>query len=389
MKLLNRITASQLFLIIASAYIIGFFAHALYLKKTVYGDGVYYYSWLRSVVIDHDVRFTNEYAHLGGGQPKTALGTVGNKYSIGPAILWAPGYIAAHDLLRGDGYAFPYQLIVGIVSVLSTLFGLVLLWNLLKKYFSGTVAIATTATIAGASNLLFYGSIDAVNSHALTFFTATVYISLLLAKKKHWFATGIFLGLLGLIRTQDVLYAVLLIPVLGKSYFVRSVRNVFIGFFIIFLPQLVAWQLLYGKFWMSPYLTGSEGFNFWHPQIIGVLLSIRSGLFLWTPVTALGVAGFFTGKVKRIPIRFWMFAVFILELYTVASWSTWWQGASYSGRMFVSSLPIFAFGLASIFSRLSDFTWNQAYFFLTITGPLTIINGVSIIYFLLSLPGRP
>lgn len=387
MKLLNRLTAKELFLAIACAYLLGFFGHAAYLKKTVYGDGVYYYSWLRSVVIDHDVNFTNEYARLGGGQPKTPLNLTGNKYSVGPAIVWAPAFIMTNEIVRGDGYTLPYQLTIGIVSVLSALFGLVLLWNLLQTYFSGMVSLMATVAIAGASNLLFYGSIDAVNSHALTFFAASVFLSLILSKTKHWFAIGLTLGLLGLIRTQDLLYGVLLMPFILKEY--KLSLRILPGLLIAFAPQFVAWQLLYGKFWVSPYLTGSEGFNFLHPQIPGVLFGISSGLFLWTPITIFGIAGFLTGKMKTIPFRLWMLTVFLLELYAVASWSTWWQGASYSGRMFVSSLPILAFGVASIFTWLSKYKWTQSYFLLTIVGPLTALNGVSIIYFLLSVPGRP
>lgn len=383
MKLLSRITAQQIFLVITSVYLIGFFGHALYLNKTVYGDGIYYYSWLRSAVIDHDFNFTNEYAHLGGGQPKTQLGFTGNKYSVGPAILWAPAFMMANQVVRGDGYTFPYELAVGITSVLSALFGLVLLWNLLQRYFSSTVSIMTIVAIAGASNLSFYGSIDAVNSHALTFFAATVFLSLILSKTKRWFAIGVALGLLGLIRTQDFLYGLLVLPMIVKDY--KKILPVIVGLLITFLPQLIAWQLLYGKFWVSPYLTSNEGFNFLHPQILGVLFGISNGIFLWTPITIFGVAGFLTGRMRAIPFRMWMLGVFLLELYAVASWNTWWQGASFSGRMFVSSVPILSFGVASIFSWLTKFRFTQSYFLLTIVGPLTIVNCVSIVYFLLTL----
>lgn len=382
MKLLNRIRPVQLSIIIALVYLIGFFGHALYLHKTVYGDGVYYYSWLRSVIVDHDIRFADEFNRLGGGQPVTPLGLAGNKYSVGPAILWAPAFIFVHEALHGDGYGLPYQLATGLVSVLSALFALLLLWRLLNRYFDSTVSIMAIAAVAGASNLLFYGSIDTVNSHALTFFAATVFLTLILDRKKHWFAAGVFLGLLGLIRTQDFLYGILLIPLITR----KNILLIFAGVLLAFSPQLVAWQYLYGKFWISPYISGGEGFNFLRPQILGVLFYPKNGLFLWTPVTLFGVVGFFTGQTKRIPLRLWMLAVIGLELYFVSSWSTWWQGASYSGRMFVSALPILAFGVASIFSWLEKMRFTQAYFLLTIVGPLSLINANSIIYFLLSLP---
>jgi hypothetical protein len=357
MKLLRRLSPVSIFLCICAVYITGFFAHALYLHKTVYGDGIYYYSWLRSAVVDHTINFPD-----------------GNKYSIGPAIFWAPAFLLVHQVLRGDGYTLPYQLGTGLTSVLATLFALALLWRMLRKYFSTTVSIMTVAAIAGATNLLFYGSIDTVNSHALSFFTAVIFLTLLLQKQKNWFAMGGALGFLGLMRTQDILYGILLIPYISK----KNILLIITGFLLVFSLQLIAWQLLYGKFWVSPYLL-HEVFNFTSPHIFDVLFNVQNGLFLWTPITLLGTIGLITKK------RFLLLSVFLLELYTVASWSTWSQGASYSGRMFVSTLPILAFGIASIFSWLTRYKWTRAYFLITIVIPLSVINVILMTFFLLHL----
>lgn len=336
MKLLNRITASRIILFICAVYVSGYFAHAIYLYKTVYGDGGYYYAWLSM--------------HI-------------SKYSIGPAIFWYPVYSVTRN-----------EFAVGLVSVMAALFGLILLWNLLLTKFNRTVSIMTVAVVAGASNLFFYGSIDVVNSHALTFFAASVFLSLYFVKKRPWFWLGVALGVMVLIRAQDVVYAVLLLPYIHK----QNILKIISGFLLIFWPQLIAWKLASGSLLVSPYLL-HEGFNFFRPHILEVLFDVRSGLFLWTPVTILGVIGLVRSK------KWLMLLVFLLELYIVASWSTWWQGASYSGRMFVSSLPVLAFGIASVFSSLFRYRFTQSYFILTIVGPLTVINTVSIIYFLLML----
>ncbi len=335
MKLLARLSPVSVFLFICAVYITGFFAHAEYLHKTVYGDGMYYYAWLTL-------------------QP--------NKFSIGPALFWVPAYLLTHN-----------QIIVGLTDVLAAIFSLLLLWNLLLNYFNKTVSIMTVTAVAGASNLLFYGSLDVVNSHALTFFAATVFLSLLYSKHKQWIAIGAALGLLGLMRTQDIIYGILLLPFITK----KNILPIITGFFLLFLPQLCAWQWTSGKFWVSPYLTDGEGFTFLRPHIIGVLFGLQNGLFLWTPITLLGAVGLIAKK------RFLFLSVFILELYTVSSWSTWWQGASYSGRMFVSSLPVLSFGVASVFSWLSRYKWTKAYFLIAIIIPLSVINAMNIVYFLL------
>lgn len=382
MKRLDNLSPIHIFLFICVVYIAGFFAHAAYLKKTVYGDGIYYYSWLRSVIVDHNVNFSNEYKELGGVQPNTSSGLVGNKYSVGPALLWAPAFITTHTLLRGDGYGLPYQLAVGLMSVGFTLVGFLLLGKLLQKYFSAMVSLVTLGAVAGATNILFYGSLDVVNSHALTFFAGILFLSLLLQnEKKNWYAIGGSLGLIALIRPQDIIIGLLLIPFLNTKH----IWKIVIGFIVAFSPQLIAWQLLYGQFWMSPYLTGAEGFHLLQPHLLGVLFSLPNGFYLWTPMALLGTIGLFVGNTKQIPYQKIMISVFLTELYIVSTWSTWWQGASYSGRMLVSSLPLLAFGIASIFSWLEKYHWTKIYYLVTIILPLSLMNMLSITYFLLSL----
>lgn len=360
MKYLNKLSPSVIFLCTAAVYILGFFAHALYLHKTVYGDGTYYYAWLTL-------------------HP--------SKFSVGPALFWAPSYY----LLRIPN-EFVRELAAGLTDVAAALFGLVLIFRLLTRRHSRTVSIMAILAIAGASNLLFYGSVDTVNSHALSFFVVCVFLSLTFSKKIYWFAVGAALAMIGLMRPQDLVFGILVLPfilknVLGKKLsfskaklWAQRIIEFILGFLLFFAPQLLAWQHTTSVFYLSPYLTHNEGFNFLHPQILGALFGVRSGLFLWTPITAIGVYGLVTGK------KYWLLTVFLLELWIVASWSTWWQGASYSARMFVSTLPILSLGVADVFTAIAKYRFTQAHFLLTLVGPLTVINGISIVYFLLTLP---
>ncbi len=358
-------------LCITAIYLIGFFSHALYLQKTVYGDGIFYFSWLRSLVVDHDIHFADEYRHFGAIQPMTARREFGNKYSIGPALVWWPLYTTAFLFLRGDGWSLPYQLAVGLTSVLAAIFGLIVLLRIIKQP-PGVLGI-TVLLIAGATNLLFYGSVDAVNSHALSFFAAAVYIALLSAPSVEWFAAGLFLGLLTAIRIQDAVFVLLVLP-----YWRKLPKRMFLaGFGLAMLPQLLAWYALYGTL-ANPYLAGGERFDVLHPHILGVLFSPENGLFVWTPVVAIGVIGLFL----RWRVYWPYLAVFFSELYIVACWGTWWQGASVSGRMFVSSLPIIAIGLSVVVGRIYRIRLIQSQLLL-LSGTLCCINALSIIYYLL------
>lgn len=367
-------------LILALIYIIGFTVHALYLKKTVYGDGIYYYSWLRSAVIDKNSDFTNEYAYFHATQPLTLYHIPGNKYAVGPALLWFPGFLWLHRLINTDGYTFPYQFTVGITSVFFVFTALLLLYRLLNERFNRIISIVSILSIAFATNLFFYGSLDTVNSHALSFFTAVLFLIFLVQHKRNWFLIGAILGLVGLMRTQDIVLGFLILPYI-KS---KELPTFLCGLFLGFLPQLLAWNSLYGTFWISPYLTGTEGFRFKPNHIFDVLFAPTNGLFLWTPITLIGVIGLLIKTNRTNKLYHLFFVVFLMELLITASWSSWLQGASYSGRMFVSTLPLLTFGVANFYHWLSRYRFGVMQFLLIFVIPLSTINVFLILFFLVT-----
>jgi Dolichyl-phosphate-mannose-protein mannosyltransferase len=359
-------------LFIVICYVLGFLGHLLVVKKTVYGDGIYYYSWVRSQAIDHDISFADEYKQFGVTQSPTSTNLLTNKHSIGPALLWMPSFLLTHTLVRSDGYSLPYQIAVGLTSLGFALIGLLLLYQLLRKNFGKMASLSSITAIAFATNLFFYGSLDTVNSHGVSFFAAVLFLTFLFQKRRQWFLIGLALGFLTVIRPQDIVYAILILPFLTKI----KPLPFLIGFVLPLIPQLAGWQILYGKFWADPYINSYEKFNVFSPHLFGVLFSVQNGLLLWTPVVALGLVG-----LKRRPI---MLLVFLLELFIIASWSTWWQGASYSGRMFVSILPLIAVGMANVFTYLERFRFGYRHFLYIFLLPLGSINMCLIVYFLLS-----
>ena len=364
-------TLRTLLVSIACVYLLGNISHAVFLQKTVYGDGIYYFSWLRSLVIEHNINFTGEYNRLGGNQPYLQDRMPANKYSIGPALLWTPGYISIHRFIRGDGYSFPYQLTVSVASVCAALFGLIILTRLTRDK-SSTIMIVLLL-LAFATNLFFYGSVDTVNSHAVTFFWASVFVVFLAVKPIPWMAAGLALGALSATRLQDMLSILLVLPYLKTM----NKKAFFAGLSIAFAPQIIVWYLLYGSL-VNPYLLGGEGFNVFSPHILGVLFGKENGLFLWTPVVFLGLIGLFLKrKTYFLPL-----IIIFLQIYLVSTWSTWWQGASYSGRMFVGILPLIYLGLVETVAPFSRIVKSEQTIFVLALS-LCGINTLLIISFLL------
>src|SRR5918911_704167 len=109
-----------LFFAIFLIFIVVFAASIVFIPRRygrlIVGDGIYYYVYLRSAVLDHDLDFTNDYTlyqQLNNEDPikkremlelhKTPFGLPANYFSVGPAVLWSPVFIIPHALALGFG----------------------------------------------------------------------------------------------------------------------------------------------------------------------------------------------------------------------------------------------------------------------------------------------
>jgi hypothetical protein len=366
-------------IIILIIYLSGFLLHTLILQKTVYGDGIYYFSWLRSIVIDQDLNFTNEYQQFGVQSFTTPLGIPANKYGIGPAILASPFYIITHNIVRRTGYELPYQLAFGLSGVLYGIVGLTLIYLLISQKFGNAAGIFTTIVIAFTTNLLFYGSLDTGNSHVYTFFLATLLVYIISSTKPNFWLAGTTLGLLGLTRMQDVLYFIMLLPLLTQ----KSVLPMGGPIILTMIIQMSVWRCLYGSLVINPYGLEGEGFNFTQPHILEILFSPKFGLITWSPSLIFALTGLLIKLKKNILINLVPLILVGIQVVLVSSWSTWWQGASYGGRMFVSLLPIWALGLGNFWRYMSRYEITRKYLHLILVIPLSLINLIGIIYFLI------
>jgi hypothetical protein len=227
-----RVVFPFMFLILISIMM----SHAILLKKTVYGDGIFYFSWLRSVVVEKNIDFTGEYAHFSVTQPLTIHRSLSNKYSIGPAIAWSYSYIPLYSILRGSGFEFPYELMCGVSSVLFGFAGLILIFRMLTSFVGERSALAAVTALLGATPFLFYGSIDPVNSHIIALFSCTVFLSYALSEKGKPFIVGLLLGLAGLVRPMDMIIGLSVFPT-----YKDKLPLVLFGILVGFFPQMIFW----------------------------------------------------------------------------------------------------------------------------------------------------
>lgn len=359
------------------------------LKPSIHGnDGTQNYMFLRSLMIDRDLNFSNEFNHYYEKEPgwfefapllkDPVTGLTTNRYGVGNAILWSPFVFATHAGLLAaraarvtvpepDGYSRPYELAVGVGSCFYASVGLLLLFILLRRAFREQAAFWAVLLVWLASPLFFYMYLHPSMSHANSFFLSAVLVWLYFQGDGfgRWCAMGVAYGLLIMCRFQDASLGAMLAA--GEVYRLfhdrkdqlvwrQAGRRVprYLAFvlcaLVAFVPQLCAWKYLNGSYFtgLRTYrLVGGEVNPLEPVHALEALFSSRHGLFYWHPGLLIGLAGLLLfGRVTLQRIA--SLGAFAAQVYVVACWSVWWGGASFGQRMFISTLPMLAWGAGTV-----------------------------------------
>jgi hypothetical protein len=347
-------------------------------------DEIQYFAYLRSALFDHDLDFTNEYQwfverdpreyeSFAGGFliPKTPAGRAPNNAPIGSALLWAPLYVptvAAEELLgvasSPPGYSRADVSGVCLGSMLYGVIGLFLVQEICRRFASERAAFWATVIVWLGSNLLFYMYVTPPMSHANSFFAAALFLWVWLRageRRTSAFAIGLAGGLLASVRWQDALFLLtpLSAPLVagaargreGLQRWLLSGCALLAGFALAFLPQLWVWWRVNGALTPFGIISVKGRFSPAAPYLLGVLFSPFHGLFVWTPVLVpafVGLALLAAADARGRAIAVGVVAqVYLLSGYIVAF------GHGFGQRLFVSSLPAAAIGLAVFVDRVA------------------------------------
>jgi len=345
----------------------------------VHGDGARLYAWLRSAWFDRDLDTANELAHYfnypGSREPvelrRTASGYAWNHTPVGCAILWAPFFalghataVRLHEAAPGvavDGYSPPYAFAVALGTHVYCLLGALLLFSICSRFYPPLPSLLAVLTAWLGSFLPAYLFLYPSMSHAVSFFSVCLFLRLWLWTMERggtprWCLLGIAGGVMGLVRTQNLIF--LLIPLAGHAAGERARRgrrpagpfSMLACAALAFLPQAYAWKASCGA-WLT--IPQGGGFMHWgRPAVARVLFSSRHGLFSWSPALALGAVGIplFVRKERRLgwPLA----AAFLLQLYLNSVVDDWWAGTGFGARRFDNCLPLFGLGLAAVYDAL-------------------------------------
>ena len=342
-------------------------------------DDCYYYFWLRSVMVDHDVDFSKDVAcyntwdpatrdHVLFQEQRTSLGLIRNKYPVGWALSGVPWFMAA-DLVSGglylagmhvplDGWGRIYQAALMLGQAVYAFLSLWFAHQIITRLAPSRHTLPVMLLAWLASPLFIYQTIHLSMSHNVMFFAVTgaYYFCLRLSGKpelwRYWVIAGFFCALTILVRYQGAL--LLIYPAaLWLCIVIRQPRLLWqacLGggcFLLTLLPQLIAWKLLYGSFIVYSY--AGEKFFWLHPHLWDVLFSPLHGWFNWHPAMAAGSLGFFYWVWRQKSLIAWCFlASYLAYMLTNAAWGTWWFGASFGARAFEASTLFVMIGAAYV-----------------------------------------
>lgn len=336
-------------------------------------DGAGYYIYLPSTWIDGDLLFFNEWQRLGlirNGLPvfksATATNHLANHWTVGSALLWYPAFIAA-DLARAivpsfahfhrDGVVLPYNLGVVAASTVAGIGTLLAGYFIARRWFPARdAAIAAIATWLG-SPLLWYSVRDAAMSHAVSALACALVVWLSLRMRERdtaeaALATGLAIGFATLVRIQNAAFVIVPLMLLdydGVRRFLRKSHAFIAGGLLALLPELVVSTVIYG----NPLGFASIGVRAigWHPferfWPLETLFSWYHGLFTWTPLAAVAIAGL--AMMWRIDRRFAATALtmFLIQWITNATADrAFWAALSFGSRRFDNCLVFFIVGIA-------------------------------------------
>lgn len=289
------------------------------------------------------------------------------KTSMGLSILYLPAFVLGHAIALltnypADGFSLPYKFFLIWGAFVYLILGLVLLRNILSRYFSNWIVAFTLLALFFGTNLLYYSTFEATMPHVYNFFLFSLFLYLTLGwhekqTLKNSLLLGLITGLIILVRPTNLLIILVLILIGVTSFREAGNRIVFFltrwkhvlimlsAAILVWVPQMIYWKYQTGQLFYFSY--PGERFFFDNPQILNGLFSYRKGWLLYAPVMIFSIIGF-VALYRRQKQFFWPLSIIIIiTIYIIFSWWSWWYGGSFGGRAMIDYYPLLAFPLAA------------------------------------------
>ena len=363
------------------------------------GDGLAYLIWLDSIALEGDLDLSNQAQKFGAvntyhiyQNPQT--GRWASAFPLGIALLLTPFYWLGTALdalpafrvndahfLAIQGVPFAYSLCamigVNVYALLTVGLGYRTARNALRAWglsdeqrAHSWAAAGVTLVVFAGTPLLFYATVDPINSHIAGAFAATLFVALWLRARSlpqatrvrealPWLWAGLAAGLAAVSRWQVALIALpagveLLVRRRPRQVRVREVLALGIGFGLLAWIIPYSWQQMYGKLALLPSAEGDANIGLILPiHTLRVLFSPISGLFPWSPVAALALFGLWPLARRDGPLALGLAVAFVLQALVNGSLTDWWAGVGFGMRRMAELFPVYVLGLTALLGAAS------------------------------------
>jgi hypothetical protein len=347
-------------------------------KTLIWSDGKTYYVWARSILLDRDIDFRNDYQLVFAPNPPpaeysltTPKGLLNNKYPVGLAILETPGLLLGSVIARyvvhapTDGVSAPYQYAV-TWSLLALYFvSFILLYQaMLRLDVARKWAFGFCLTAVIGTNLFHYVVREPTMAHAsgVALFNILAFLTVRWDGHRtrigtvHGILLGALVGLLFLVRNTNVLMLpVLAAVVMGeRRVSLREAVPILGGALVVAALQPISLWFLWGQVRFTTYF--NESFTAGMSGVASALMSARHGLLVYQPWYAILLLLVVYGAIRAPRLRSVCIAAiasFLLMAVANGTWWCWWFSLSFGNRAFIEILPALSLVAALAVSRLN------------------------------------
>ena len=261
-------------------------------------------------------------------------------------------------LLPLDGYSYLYVISINLSSWIFGALAVIILYNILRRFFSDMVSFLSTLGIYLATPWFYYQFLEPSMSHMASLFTVSLFLCLIVRlyqkEKINLYLLALVVFLMLSIRWQNLLYGVAFLPVLWQyknnlKLVLKMIVAGLVPIIIFWASQAMIWKHLYGQYFLQP-----QGKYFVRPEFHGlyILFSSNRGLLLWSPIIIFAFLGFYYLYKKSKFLFVVAILAFVSQWILNGSLNDLGGGDAYGARRFIETLPFLALALGAYLEKV-------------------------------------
>ncbi len=362
-------------------------------------DGVGYYTHLNSMVNDHDLTYSDDFAQYALSpyfDEPSPTGLVQNQWPVGQSILHLPAYSISRLFITDDG-AKPSDsdmLMIVATGLFFAIFSMLLIVCVVKIDYGGATAIFSAIAVFAGTPYLYYTFHEGTMAHSYSAFAAVCYFALSHRAVRDqtpvaWLAAGAAGGIMVTIRTESALLLTLPIALVFDAARPLALRKAVAGYalhtiaaILCATPQMLIFWAINGSPFNS--FQGYENLRFNNSHFYEFMFSTYHGVATWSPIAIAAFCGWILLAMRRSILGLYSITVFLLMCFVSSCMIWWWGGGAFGPRLLTVLFPLFVIGICALLASplrvpaiivsAACALWSYALYVLTADGTLWVMK---------------